>query len=170
MKKLNRCCVWFGTYKKQFVIWDPESHYLENVKYHVIISIIIENINIILHKKMLNAIYLYLFHNDTSKENNSLNGHSNKPWIKWIAVRYISCQVKSSWEKLLKLYLNENKAWSLCLLFFINFLFSLNDSPSKTMKNVFCFIWKALFILKIFKFLYFRLPPFFPPVSHCFRG
>ena len=32
----------------------------------------------ILHEKMLNAIYLYLFHNDTLVENNSENGHSNE--------------------------------------------------------------------------------------------
>ena len=32
----------------------------------------------ILHEKMLNAIYLYLFHNDTLVENNSKNGHSNE--------------------------------------------------------------------------------------------
>ena len=35
-----------------------------------------------LHEKMLNAIYLYWFHNDTSVENNSLNGYSNELWIK----------------------------------------------------------------------------------------
>ena len=35
----------------------------------------------ILHEKMLNAIYLYWFHNDVSEENNSLNGHSSEPWI-----------------------------------------------------------------------------------------
>ena len=33
------------------------------------------------------------------------------------------------------------------------FLISFNDSPSKMMKNVFYFILKALFALKIFKFL-----------------
>ena len=33
------------------------------------------------HKKMLNAIYVYWFHNDTLAENNSLNGHFNEPWI-----------------------------------------------------------------------------------------
>ena len=33
----------------------------------------------ILHEEMLNAIYWYWFHNDISKENNSLNGHSNEP-------------------------------------------------------------------------------------------
>ena len=33
------------------------------------------------------------------------------------------------------------------------FIFSSNDSPSKVMKNVFYFIEKALFVLKIFKFL-----------------
>ena len=36
----------------------------------------------ILHEKLLNAIYLYWFHNDAAeRENNSLNGRSNKPWI-----------------------------------------------------------------------------------------
>ena len=34
-----------------------------------------------------------------------------------------------------------------------NFVISFNDSPSKMMKNVFYFILKALFVLKIFKFL-----------------
>ena len=33
------------------------------------------------------------------------------------------------------------------------FIFSPNDSPSKTMKNVFYFIKETLFVLKIFKFL-----------------
>ena len=44
------------------------------------INILYEMIKI-LHVKMLNAIYLYWFHNDTLAENNSLNGHSNEPWI-----------------------------------------------------------------------------------------
>ena len=34
-----------------------------------------------------------------------------------------------------------------------NFFICLNDSPSKLMKNTFYFIVKALFVLKIFKFL-----------------
>ena len=46
--------------------------------------------------------------------------------------------------------------------FLSNFYFSLNDSSSKTVKNVFYFIQKALFVLEIFKFLYFFLPVFFP--------
>ena len=33
----------------------------------------------ILHENMLNAIYLYWFHNDKSKENNLQNGHSDEP-------------------------------------------------------------------------------------------
>ena len=37
------------------------------------------------------------------------------------------------------------------------------------MKDVFYFIQKALFLLKIFKFLYF-LPPLFFSLSHCFRA
>ena len=40
------------------------------------------------------------------------------------------------------------------------FIFSPNDNPLKTMKNVFYFIWKALFILQIFNFLW--LFPSFP--------
>ena len=38
-------------------------------------------------------------------------------------------------------------------IFYQFFIFSPNDSPSKTMKNVLYFILKALFILEIFKFL-----------------
>ena len=49
-----------------------------------------------------------------------------------------------------------------CVCYFLtNFYFPLNDSPWKTMKDVFYFIQKALFIFKIFKFLYFDLPLFF---------
>ena len=40
-------------------------------------------------------------------------------------------------------------------IFFQFFIFSPNDSHLKTMKSVFYFILKALFILKIFKFFYF---------------
>ena len=42
------------------------------------INILCETIKI-LQEKILNAIYLYSFHNDTLAENNSLNGHSNEP-------------------------------------------------------------------------------------------
>ena len=38
-------------------------------------------------------------------------------------------------------------------IFYEIFIFSPNDSPSKTIKNVFYFIEKALFVLEIFKFL-----------------
>ena len=54
--------------------------------------------------------------------------------------------------------------------FLLNFYFSPNDNPSKTMKNVFYFIKKALFVLNILKFLYFRLLLFFFFVCHCLRG
>ena len=43
----------------------------------LMINILYEIIKI-LHEKMLNAIYLYWFHDNTSKKNNSLNGHSNE--------------------------------------------------------------------------------------------
>ena len=49
-----------------------------------------------------------------------------------------------------------------CVRYFLtNLYFSPNDSPSKTMKDVFGFIEKALFVLEIFKFLYFHLSLFF---------
>ena len=52
----------------------------------VLINILSEMIKI-MYEKMLNAIYLYWFHNDALAENNLLNGHfwwlcSNEPWIK----------------------------------------------------------------------------------------
>ena len=40
-------------------------------------------------------------------------------------------------------------------IFYKIFIFSLNDCSSKTMKNVFYFILKVLFVLQTFKFLYF---------------
>ena len=40
-------------------------------------------------------------------------------------------------------------------IFYQIFIFSSNNRPSKTMKNVFYFIKKALFVLEIFKFLHF---------------
>ena len=43
--------------------------------------------------------------------------------------------------------------------FFQIFIFSSNDSPSKIIKNIFYFMGKALFVLKIFKyFVIFSLP------------
>ena len=42
------------------------------------INVFYKMINI-LHENMLNAIFLYWFHNYTSEENNSQNGHSNEP-------------------------------------------------------------------------------------------
>ena len=57
-----------------------------------------------------------------------------------------------------------------CVRYFLsNFHFSLIDNPSKTTKNFFYFIEKTIFVLEIFKFLYFRLSLFFVPVSRCFR-
>ena len=38
-------------------------------------------------------------------------------------------------------------------IFYEIFIFSPNDSPSKTIKNAFYFIEKALFVLEILKFL-----------------
>ena len=57
-----------------------------------------------------------------------------------------------------------------CVCYFLrNFYSSPNDSPSKTMKDVFYFIEKAVFVLEIFKYLYCHLPLFLS-VSHCLRA
>ena len=57
----------------------------------VMIDIFYEIITI-LHEKTLNVIYFYWFHNDTSAENNSLNSHSNEPWIN--GCRFVISPVK----------------------------------------------------------------------------
>ena len=49
------------------------------------------------------------------------------------------------------------------------FIFSPNDSPQIVIKNAFYFIWKYLFILQIFKFLYFCLLLFLPIVPFFWR-
>ena len=59
---------------------------------------------------------------------------------------------------------NVSSGLSLKLVSAIFFIFSPNNSPSKTMKNTFYFIQKALFVLEIvflFKFFYLYLPVFF---------
>ena len=49
-----------------------------------------------------------------------------------------------------------------CVHYFYQiFIFLPKDSPSKTMKNTFYFMKKALFVLEIIKFFYFRAPLFF---------
>ena len=45
-------------------------------------------------------------------------------------------------------------------VFYQIFIFSSSERPSKTMKNIFCFILKALFVLEIFKLLKFFFLPF----------
>ena len=56
----------------------------------------------------------------------------------------------------------------LSAIFYQIFIFSSSDRPSKTMKNVFCSILKALFDLEIFKFLYFF--PFLSTLSRFQRA
>ena len=55
-------------------------------------------------------------------------------------------------------------------IFYQIFIFHQIMALQKLWKMFFYFIWKALFFLEIFKFLYFRLHLFFFSVSHCFRG
>ena len=56
----------------------------------------------------------------------------------------------------------EKVAFKACVRYFHQiFIFSPSDSPSKTMKNSFYFILKALFVPEIFNFLYFRPSLFF---------
>ena len=72
--------------------------------------------------------------------------------------QYNSVNVKLSSFQLEKLKIsNKKRNWCnlkfVSAIFFETFIFSPNDSASKTIKNVFYFIEKALFILEIFKFL-----------------
>ena len=54
--------------------------------------------------------------------------------------------------------------------FLSNFYFSPNDSPSKTMKNVFLFHLKSSFHSQDVKLFVYLSSPLFFPVSHCFWG
>ena len=56
--------------------------------------------------------------------------------------------------------------------FLSNFYFWPNDSPSKTMKNVFFFLFhlKISFRSRDIQVFVFPSSPLFPPASHCFRG
>ena len=54
--------------------------------------------------------------------------------------------------------------------FLPNFYFSANDSPSKTMKNVFFISSKKLFLFARYSNFCISVFPLFLPVSHCFRG
>ena len=47
----------------------------------IVMTNILQEIIKILHEKMSKSKILYWFHNSASEENNSLNGHSNKPRI-----------------------------------------------------------------------------------------
>ena len=51
----------------------------------------------ILHKKILNTLNLYWYHNNAYEKINSLNGHSRGTLAKWMEVCHISCQVKFLW-------------------------------------------------------------------------
>ena len=56
-----------------------------------------------------------------------------------------------------------------CACYFLsNFYFSLNDSPSETMKNIFYFVEK-LFLLSRYSVFYIFIFSSFFPVTHCLR-
>ena len=58
-----------------------------------------------------------------------------------------------------------------CVRYFLtNFYFSPNDSPSKTMKDVFSFQLKSSFCSRDIYFFVFPPSPLFLPVSYCFRA
>ena len=67
------------------ILWrfDIISQYMVNsfvVSLDIAIMVnILQEINNILHEKVLKAINLYWFHNNASEKNKSLNGHSSKP-------------------------------------------------------------------------------------------
>ena len=73
-------------------------------------------------------------------------------WLCWSShLDYLGSSIKITFLKLVS------------AIFYQFFIFSPYDSPLKTIKNVFYFIQKALFILEIFKFLWFS--PFFSTLS-----
>ena len=58
-----------------------------------------------------------------------------------------------------------------CVYYFLsNFYFSPNDSPSKTMKNVFLFHLISSLCSHDIQIFVFPSSPLFHPVSYCFRG
>ena len=66
------------------------------IRYYLMINILSEMTKI-LHKKILNTLNLYWYHNDAYEKINSLNGHSRETLAKWMEVCHISCQVKFLW-------------------------------------------------------------------------
>ena len=68
----------------------------------------------------------------------------------------------------IKIFSKKLKMVQACVCYFLSkFYFSPNDSPSKTMKNVFISS-KKLFSSS--RYSNFCISPLFLPVSHCFRG
>ena len=61
--------------------------------------------------------------------------------------------VKTNWLSITFVNHTDLNLKTVSAIFYQIFIFSPNDSPLKTMKNVFYFIKKALFVLEIFKFL-----------------
>ena len=74
-----------------------------------------------------------------------------------------SVLLPSNFPVILVLYSKDFESLKLVsAIFYQIFIFSSSDRPSKTMKNVFYFILKALFVLEIFNFLSFFPSPSFP--------
>ena len=69
-------------------------------------------------------------------------------------------QVFSFANRKIQRFFSDRKILKARAIYYQIFVFSPNENLSKTTKNVFYFIKKALFVLEIFNFLYFF--PFFP--------
>ena len=69
-------------------------------------------------------------------------------------------QVFSFANRKIQRFFSNRKILKARAIYYQIFVFSPNENLSKTTKNVFYFIKKALFVLEIFNFLYFF--PFFP--------
>ena len=62
------------------------------------------------------------------------------------------------WKETSTYWKLKDEIFKACAHYFYHFFYlSPDDSPLKAMKNIFYFIWKALFVLEIFKLLHFRL-------------
>ena len=86
------------------------------------------------------------------------------PWVSFfmadeflVCVINITSRIGVSWthSRSTLLFLTYVNLKFVSTIFYQFFIFSPNDSPLKTMKNVCYFIWKALSVLKRFDFLWF---------------
>ena len=105
------------------------------------------------HKKLVSALYKCAFIKSSLKRKSNIKTDEKSVFD------HDFCSRNLQWERINLSFMRHLFTFNCIVLklvsaiFYQIFIFSPNDSPSKTIKNVFYFIEKALFILEIFKFL-----------------